>query len=815
MKSIRIKAARQFAQHPGFSTIVVLTLALTTGIASTVFSLFDAILLRPLPYPNSQRLVRVLTYKHQIANSSSDASVPDFRDWQKLNRSFTALAAYVSFANNLTGSGQAQVVRTTATSPDLFDLLATRPFLGRTFGRSEDIYQGDVRKVVLSYTLWRRLFAAKTNPINRVIQLGGQSYTVIGVMPPRFEYPDRTQAWIPLMAMYSANADAWWKLRYIRVNTVLGRLKSGVSLARAQSDMDRVMSALAKQYPATNSGIRARVLELRVAETGQVRPYVLLVSGSVLLLLAIGCLNVGSLFLARASARQREFAIRAALGASPFDTLRQLLAESLTYATLGAASGVALAFLGIHALTSLLPAELPDWMALRFDWRVSVFSIAVLFTTALLFGLAPFLAHRRPALNQALKQASRGSSQGKATAFDLRRLLIVAEIALTLLLLFGAGLMLRSFSTLMSADTGLKTDHLVVATVARYVPNASPADQVKAYSLEYQRVYQKLATLPGVRAASAGDDIPYLDQPETRKAAELFTRKRPTRALAWRGPAAGTDVMPGYFHALGIPLLAGRDFSAADNLGKPPVAIISRYTAKTFFPGRSPVGEQIRWGDSDTYNPWSTVIGVVGDTKWNPAERQPDVEVYWSAFQYPPSQIDLLIRTASSPRNLLPAVRRVIHAVSPNLAIVQNKTMQEIVDRTLWQHRLWSYALGVFASLALLLSGVGLYGLMSYLVARGTHEMGIRMAIGSSSLAIVGLVLRRGMRLVIFGLAIGSIGALASQRLLTSLLSGIGAGDPATYVAVVILVFVITLLACALPAWKASRIDPIRALREE
>ena len=805
---------RQLTRQPGFTAVVVLTLAITIGIATTVFSLFDAVFLRPFPYPNAQQLVRVRTYKPQMGSSTSDASVYDFWDWQKLNASFTGLAAYSSFTSDLTGSGEAQVVRTTSTSPALFTLLDVRPMLGRTFTDAENVFHGDVRKVVVSYGFWRRQFAGDRNALNRVIRLGGESYTVIGVMPPQFDYPDRTQLWTPLMAMYSANADPWWKLRDIRVNAVVGRLKPGHTASQAQLDLDHAMAGLARQYPATNTGVHARVIGLREAESGEVRGYVLLVSCSVLLLLAIGCVNVANLFIARASAREREFALRGALGAGAWHIGKQLAGESLVYGVLGSALGIAVASFAIRVLAGLLPIELPGWMSLHLDWRVLGFSILVSVATAFIFGLAPLIGRTCIDVNGVLKHGSRGSSAGRSTASQTRRALVILEVALSLLLLIGSGLMVRSFQKLMTVNTGVKTDHLLVVAVTRYLPNASAVEQVKGYSKEYQRVCQKLAQLPGVITVGAGDDLPYLDQPEKRNSAELFTKARSTRDLAYRGPAASSDVMPGYFQALGIPLLAGRDFTETDGLDRPPVAILSQYTAETFFPGRSPLGEQIRWGNNDTYNPWSTVIGVAGNTKWNPAERQRNIEVYWSAFQYPPSQINLLIRTAAAPHALGEAVRQVIHNVSPSLAIIQSKSMDAIVDETVWQHRLWSYALELFALLALLLTAVGLYGVMSYLVSQSTREIGIRMAIGSTSNAVLAMVLKQGMRLVACGSVIGLMGAVATHRLLTSLLYGVSDTDPVTYVCVTMLLIAIRLAACAVPAWRAARVDPVVALRE-
>jgi putative ABC transport system permease protein len=806
---------RQLRQHRGFSLLVIVTLALTIAIATSVFSLFDAVFLRPFPYSKPDELLRVRTYKQQLANLLSGASVYDFWDWQKTSQSFTSLAAYSSFHSNLAGSGEPLVIRTTATTPELFATLRIEPAFGRLFSSSENQYRGDVRKIVLSDSLWRQLSSNRAKSLGRVVKLDGESYEVIGVTPPGFDFPDRTQAWIPLMAKYSADADPWWKLRDIRVNAVLGRLKPHLSLSQAQADMDRVTSRLAKQFPATNSGIHARLERLRDIETGDVRSYVTLVSASVLLLLVIGCLNVSSLFVARGLARQREFAIRAALGSTTAQLFRQLLSESLLYGVLGGVFGIALAFLFIRGFSKLLPLQLPSWMVLIVDWRVLLFAVGVSILSASIFGFVPLIGKTQPDLNEALKRASRNSSSANPVVARIRRGLVIAEVALSLLSLASAGLMLRSFSRLINERTGIRTDHLIVTTVTTYVPNASEPEKVKAYSKEHQRVYEKLATLPGVISASAGDDIPYLDQPELRGTVELYTRMRPTRDLAYRVPGASSDVMPGYFKTLGIPLLTGRDFTNSDGLDRSPVAIISQYTADKLFPDRPAVGQQIRWGDNDTYNPWSTIIGVVGNTKWNPAERQPDFEVYWSALQYAPSQTNLLIRTSTSSASLLPVVRRVVHEVSPTLAIAENKTMDLIVNQTVWQQRLWSYVLGVFAALALFLTTVGLYSVMSYLVSQSTREVGIRLAIGSTPSQVAGLVLIKGMRLVGAGILIGLVCAAAAHRMLAAFVYGVSTTDARTFGVVLTLVLLVSVVACLAPAWRAARIDPVVALRQD
>ena len=800
---------RQLRQQPSFAVIVIVTLALTVGAATTVFGLFDAVLLRPLPYRDEASLVRLQTYEPSAVGTTREVSLYEFQDWKRDSRSFTAMAAYFVYGNNLTGQGPARLVRMAFTTPELFELVGVRPHLGRLFTGRDDQLGGDVRQLVLSYGLWQELFAAAPGAIGKTVQLRGQSYTIIGVMPPGFNYPDHSQVWVPLMARYSTYSDSWWKRRDARVNSVLARLRPGVSLEQANSELESLAASQQKLFPDTNHNVHIRATRLRDLETGEIRPYVLLVSGGVLLLLLIGCVNVANLFVARATSREREFAIRSALGMRRWRLLQHLLSESLLLSMIGGACGAGLASTGLRILNRAIPVPLPTFMSLSVDARVLSFSLALSVITAVLFSLTPLL-QTRPDLNDVLKQGTRGSF-GHSITGRMRSSLVIAEVALSLLLLIGAGLMLRSFEHVMSVSTGVRTKGILVAGVERYLANVSDTEGLVGYSDQYRRMAERISALPGVIAVGGAADFPYFRRHETRQTFEWYTRTRTTREQAYRGPAEGSDIMPGYFDVAGIPLLEGRDFTDADTLGSPKVAIINRRAAELLFPGQSALGQEIRWGTDD----WIRVIGVVGDVRWHPAETMAGVEMYWPYRQFPGPEMNFLIRSDLPFETLAPLVRKSINDVNLDFAIPILKPMETIANDAVWQRRLWGYLLAVFAGVALTLAAIGLYGVMSYLVSRRTQEIGIRMAIGAKPLDVLRHMLGSGFRLVCVGAGLGLLGSLALGKGLRSLLFDISAADPATYIAVTACLAFVALLACAVPAWRASRVDPLVALRDE
>jgi len=810
---MRPPAVRALLARPAFSALVILTVALGVGANTTIFSLVYGILLRPFPYPDPDRLFRIETRLSKTTGATRGASVYDLADWREQNRAFTDLAGYISFDNNLEAPNGAQAVAMTMATPALFSVLETRPFLGRTFTEEENRAGGDVFKAVLSYALWQETFGGDLQILGRTIRLRGASYAIVGVMPPHFQYPDRTEIWVPLQARYAGYLDDWWKQRNTRIHAVLGRLKPGIGIEQARADLQSVADRLAAQFPTTNEGIQIRLTSLREMESGMLRPYVLLLGGAVLMMLLVCCVNIANLLLARSVSREREMAVRAALGAGRWRIVKQLIAEGIVFGLAGGLLGAGFAFLGVLALLALIPVPLPPWMHIQVDLAALLFNFSLALVSAVLFSLAPARQLSKIDVNRALKEGTRGSSAGRSGS--LRDGLVISEIALSLVLLAGAGAMMRSFLYLRNTDAGIDRRHLLAVRVGRFLTGMTNDRLALAFAADYRRMLERAAELPGVIAVSGGDDFPYESHAEERGKGEIYVLGQDERQRRENGAVQGTAIAPGYFRVLGIPLLAGRDFTEADGPMTLRVAIVSRHMANTLFPGREPIGQKISWGKPGPNTPWTTVVGVVGDTKWHATERQKGFEIYYSYKQVAALPFNILIRTAAEPSSLEPAVRRMIREVNPQMAIQQVRTMDMVVTQALWERRLWGVLFLIFAVLALALASVGLYGVMSYLVSQRTREIGIRMALGSSQSNVLGLVAGHGLALVAAGIAIGFSGAFALTRSIRGLIFGIAPNDPLTFGAVALVLAMVALIACGVPAWRAARIDPILALRQE
>ncbi len=800
-------ALRQWTGRPLFALLVTAMLGLSLGLATVAFSLFDAVLLRPLPYADSDRLVRVFTFNREAPQSLHGVSLPDFEDWQRQVQGFSPIAAWASFPTHLAGRGPARMVRTTFATPHLFDTLGVRPILGRTFRNDENVHGGDLRKVVLGYGLWQDAFGGSSDVIGRQVRMRGLPHEVIGVLPPGFDYPDRTQAWMPLMSRY-AITEVWWKRRDLYLHGVIARRRPDVTIAQAQADMDAIARRLAEEHPATNRDTRVRVRQLREAEIGQLGSQLSGVTAAAVLLFLLGCVNVSGLFVARAAGRAQEVAVRTALGVEPGHLMRQHVVEGLLYGLLGGVAGFAVAAAAIPALYALIPVDLPAWMQFRLDRRTIAFAASAGVGTGLVISTTSFAWHMRPDLSDVLRQGDKG---GLEPSSRLRRQLIVVQVALSVALLVGTGLTVRSLLHLGRVDTGVRTDGVLVASVTGdIVPGSTREEFIARHARGFRQMRDALGMLPGVQAVTAATRIPFLNAPEERPVYELYSRRRDTPATAYRGAVRTSNAMPEYFAGLGVPILDGRDFADSDTLETPPVAILSRRAGELLFPGEHPLGQQMRWGVDPYF--WTTVIGIVPNTTWHQADDG-GIEIYFHHGQFPAETMRFLISTRSDPALLATSVRRTLESVNPNFVVERVVPFDRVAYEAVWQRRLWTFLFLVFGTVAVVFTSAGLFAVMSYLVTQRTREFGVRTALGATRSDIVATVLRHGAGIAAVGTVCGLLVALAMGSYLEALLFRVSRFDLVTFLSVPIVIGVVTLIACALPAWRASRVDPLIALR--
>ncbi len=809
-------AARALFKRPGFTIIVTLTLALGIGANTAIFSLIYGILLRPFPYVEPDRLVKIESVYTKTTGSVQGASQLDLDDWRRHTKSFDNFGLHITYPAilNTGGGGPSQSVRLTFVTAGMFETLGASPIIGRNFKPDEDIIGGDTLKAVLGYGLWQTTFAGDRNVLGRVIRLRGASYTIIGVAPPGFRFPERSDIWVPLQARYAGYRAEFWKGRDFRPHTAVARLKSSVTIQQAQSEMNTLAAQLEREFPTTNQGMRLRLTPLRDAEVGNVRPYLWLLLGAVAMVLLIVCVNVANLLLARGAARERELAIRAALGAGRWRLMKQLLVESLLLALIGGAMGLLLARPALALLLRLIPVELPFWMRIEIDEAALIFNFMIAVLTGLLFGLVPAWQSSRADLNLALKEGAKGAG-GTTASHQLRNGLVGAEIAISLLLLVGAGLMMQSFMRLQRVDMGLQAGNLLTVYVSRFMTNASQEELLKAYTDTWTRVMERLAQLPGVIKVGGGYDIPYKNRPEQREKQQVSAVGQSQEEQRQNAPVMSGFIDPSFFDVLGIPLLAGRNFNDNDTPNSEQVIIVSRHTAETLWPGRDPIGQKLLVGKASADNVWRRVIGVVGDTKWHAAETGKGFEVYYSHRQYPIPALHMLLRVEGDPSSLIPQVRRVIHEVNSDIAINEIKPMDEVITEALWQRRLWGALFALFAGVALLLAAVGIYGVMSYLVSQRAREIGVRIALGAQKGDVLRLIVGQGLKVVAIGVAIGLIAALALSRVMKSLLFDVAATDPLTFAAVSLLIMCVAIVACVIPARRAANTNPIISLKHE
>ncbi len=788
--------ARMLLRQPGFTLIAVLTLALGIGANTAIFSVVKGVLLRPLPYSEPQQLVRVFETIDRTTMSSDRMEVApaNFLDWRAQAQSFSGLAAYGLTGSVISGGGEAERLEGALVTADFFATMGAAPMRGRTFTAEDE--RASERLTVIGYDLWQRRFGGAEDIAGRVIQLDGFSFTVIGVMPPGFQYPRRTQ----IYELYRLNANQR-RMREAHFMKVVGRLKPGVAIAQAQSEMSGVAQRLAEQYPQTNRNWGVNVVPLLEEEVGRVKLALLALLGAVGLVLLIACVNVASLLLARAVARQTEIGIRLALGAGRGRIVRQLLTESLLLAALGGLVGLLVGGWALEALLALAPANLPRLGEVRLDAGVLGFTLLLSLLTGALFGLAPAWQGARQDVNTTLKSGA-GRLSGQRRVFSA---LVVAEVALTLVVLLSAGLLVNSFLRLRRVEPGLDVDRLL--TVTFEPPSAQyNGDNWRAQRLNFwNQLSARVAALPGVEAVGAIDSLPLSGQ------GRVYRFRKDGEADSSSSPAASFQVVTtDYFRSVGVKLQRGRQFTEFDREDSPPVAIINETMARRFWPGEEALGKRIIIRNDQRA---SEIIGVVSDVKHFGLDRETQPEMYRPFDQVVIDVMPMVVRAQGDPASFANAVRQQAQAVDPTVAVDRIAPMRELLSDSLAQRRFTMLLLGAFAAVALLLAGVGVYGVMAYSVTQRTREIGVRLALGAQRGDVLRLVMKQGLKLASVGVAIGLLASFASARLMKDLLFGVGATDPLTFAAIALLLVFVALLACYIPARRAAKVDPMIALR--
>jgi putative ABC transport system permease protein len=790
---------RMLLNKPGFTLIAVITLALGVGANSVIFSFFNGILLRPLPFQQPEQLVLLDEITSKRGAASLGVSFPNYLDWRAQNQVFSDLGGYQDITFTLTGVGDAEELPGAMASDRLFELLGVAPQLGRTFTPEEN-QPAHHHVVILSHGLWRRRFGGDPKIVGGTITFVNRAWVVVGVMPPGFKFPAAAEFWIPL-----AHGPSW--PRSMHGMGAIARLKQGVTREQAQSGMSLIARRLAEQYPASNDGLDVSVTLLRDHLVKDYRRGLWILLGAVGSVLLIASANVANLLLARATARRREVAIRAALGAGRFRIIRQMLCESLLLGALGGVAGMSLAWLGVDLLLAALPSELPFWMKFNVDGRVLAFTLAVSLLTSLIFGAAPAWQAARIDLIEALKDGGRSVVGGSRNG--LRRFLVVAQVALALILLAGAGLMMRSFLRLKQVRLGFNPENVLTMRVN------TPGDGYRGgVAPFYQQLVERVNSLPGVEVAGAIIPLPLSGVDEWW--GNFLTVEGTAELSFTHSPKINLGIItPNYFRAMEIPLFAGRAFTDADTRDAPLVAIIDERLAQEYWPNENPLGKRIRTGLPARDNNWRSIVGVVGTVQHERLDAATRKMVYVPSLQHPTGFQTLVVRSLAPRESLIAAVRNVVKEMDPNLPITHVAMMREVIAESIWQPRLYAILFAVFAVVALTLAAVGIYGVMSYTVAARTHEIGIRMALGAERRHTLKLVVGQGMVLALGGVGIGVAGALLLTRLMRTLLFGVSATDPLTFAGVSLLLFGVALLACYLPARKAAQVDPLVALRRD
>ena len=802
---------RMLLKSPSMSIVATIALALGIGANTAIFSVVNAVLLRPLPFPNPDSLVAVFETNQRRGTVRGSHSYPNFFDIRSQNTAFERIATYRTSDFIMTGRGEPARLMGAVTTADLFPLLGVAPAMGRTFLPDEDKPSATGRVVVLSHRLFHSRFGGDPSILNQRVTFDGVSFTVIGVMPASFEFPiqnEPVELWTTI-AGDSSGEEPITAQRGAHFLNVIARLKPNVTPDQAQADLNTIAARLEQQYPDTNSQRGLRFESALMALVGDVRPALLILLGAVACVLLIACANVANLLLARATSRHKEMAVRAALGASRVRVIRQLLTESVLLSLVGGAIGLLLAVWWSDLLIALGKEDIPRAVHVGLDWRVLGFTAGVSIVTGLIFGLAPAFHSSKTDLVESLKDGGRGTSEG-AKRNRMRSILAVSELAVAVVLLVIAGLLIKSLWRLQNVSSGLQPENVMTFNLA--LPEAKyKADRQAQF---FSDLKTRLESSPGVQSASSivplplsGDRFGISFQIEGR---EVAPKDEPSADFFIAGV--------GYFRTMGIPVIKGRDFEQRDQHGSTPVIIITEEFARQYFPNEDPIGKRIHPGISTYDNEESTyreIVGVVGDIRNRTLNTEPKPAYYVPQTQVPFSGMTVVVKTTNEPRGLISGMTKEVAAMDPDLPLFGVKTMREYMSSSVAGPRFNTTLLSIFAGVALVLTLVGLYGVMSYSVAQRTNEIGIRLALGAQTRDVLWMIVKQGSILILLGLGFGLIGAFAATRLIASLLFGVTAKDPFTFAAAAVLLAIVALLACYIPAWRATKVDPLRALRYE
>ncbi|HXU38418.1 MAG TPA: ABC transporter permease [Blastocatellia bacterium] len=793
--------ARSLRKNPAFTAIAVITLALGIGGNAAIFSVVNGVLLRPLPYPEPDRLMMVCGLSLQPGQEKSPLCEADFLDWKARNQVFESIAGFSSNRFNYTGGETPERINGAWVTADFFSTIGVQPTLGRAFLPGEDL-PATPQTVVISDGFWRRYLGSNPDAIGQQITLNARPFTIIGVMPSGFLFPDKdTELWAAeRLAPTRRGPYYMWGL---------GRLNRGATIEAAQTEMDAIARQVQDQIDRPTRDWTWTSISLAERIVGKIRPALLVLLAAVVFVLLIACANIANLLLARATAREREMSVRIALGASRARLLRQLLTESLLLAAVGAAAGLPLAIFGVRILVAVSPADFPRLEEVSIDARVLGITLLTALVCGLIFGLAPALQSSRLNLNESLKEGSRGGTDSSRRR-RLRSALVVAEIAFSLMLLVGAGLMLKSFMKLQHVSPGFNPDHILTMHFTLPRVRYDSNEKINNYN---RQLLERVTNVRGVESAGLSISLP----PDHLEISDSFT----IEGKPW--PPGSTEafvpivmISPEYFATLGIPLIQGRGFSAADKEGSPPVVIINQTLAERYFADESPIGKRLKVGGANRpRNVWMEIVGVVGDVKYSGLDAQPEPAYYLPLEQNVWGAAYLAVRTSVNPASLASAIREQIWELDKDIPIANLATMDQLLAESVAQPRFRAFLLGLFAALALVLASVGIYGVISYSVTQRTHEIGIRMALGAQARDVSTLVIRQGIALALIGVSIGLVGSVWLTRLLENLLFQVSATDGSIFAGVATLLIAVAVLACWIPARRASRLDPMAALRCE